>query len=179
MLPSLRPPPPFSYISHRIPSLPSLLCTFLFPFLHLPLLASQPKEGADRKKRKKVEAKRARRFAERVKKHDAATPPVQRKNETAFHFRERARRFQNRVRPTLDESRYHRRLAAVAGAAARRPPQIRKTTASPPFISHQRPFWLSPFGDRIYSEGPYKPLTHPSYSPLFKAHKAQYPTRYS
>jgi hypothetical protein len=41
-----------------------------------------------------------------VKKHDAATPPVQRKNETASHFRERARRFQNRVRPTLDEPRF-------------------------------------------------------------------------
>jgi hypothetical protein len=102
---------------------------------------------------------------------------VQRKNETASHFRERVRRFQNRVRPTLDdEPRYHRRLAAVAGAAARRPPQIRKITGSQ---WQQRPFYLPPYGDRIYSEGPYKPLTCPSYSPCFKEHKAQHPARHS
>ena len=162
------PPPPFSCVSHRTPSLPSLLCTtFLSPFLHLPLLASQPKEGANHKKRKKVEAQRARRFAERVKKHDAAIPPVQRKNETAFHFRERVRHFQNRVRPTLDKPRYHRR-----------PPQIRKTTASPPFIPHQQPFYLSPFGSRIYACNIRKasiPLTKLGH----EAHKAQYPARYS
>ena len=52
------------------------------------------------KERKKVEAKRARRFAERLHKHDAATPPVQRNKETNFRFNERARRFKNRVRPT-------------------------------------------------------------------------------
>ena len=81
--------------------------------------------------RKKVVAKRARRFAQRVQKHDAATPPVQRKNEKGSRFNRRVTKFQNRVRPTPDEPRYHRhRLAAVAGAAARRAPQIQEPRAA-------------------------------------------------
>ena len=78
-----------------------------------------------KKRRKDDEARRAKHFALRVQNHDAATPPVQKKNEKGHRFNERKRRFENRVRPTLDEPRYHRhRNAAAAGAAARRAPQI-------------------------------------------------------
>ena len=119
-----------------------------------------------------AEGQRRRRHEQRVQRHDAAAPPELREGESNHDFKQRERRFRNRVRPT--------RKAAVAGAAARWAPQIRKTTASPwqaaiGVASQQRPFYLSPFGDRIDS---HSIPGLPSYSPDFQAHKAQYPERY-
>jgi hypothetical protein len=82
------------------------------------------KAKADAAKRQKEdEVKRKKRFEERVRKHDAATPPEQREGESNNCFKQRERRFRNRVRPTLPDGpgyHRHRHAAVAAGAAAPR-----------------------------------------------------------
>ena len=68
-----------------------------------------------------AEGQRRRRHAQRVQRHDAAAPPERREGESNHYFRQRERRFRNRVRPTLESERYTRhRHAAPAGNAAPR-----------------------------------------------------------